>query len=150
VSEKKIESWLALALLILLFGQSVSAAARTSLTIDEGLHITSGYSILRTGDYELIEEHPPLIKEMAALPLLLIPDLPDPRRYRVGCAKQWRAWRAIHTVHLVRVMKQWLQPYRPFDRVVYAARVPNCAAGSLASARSFFDGQVIWPEAGPG
>jgi hypothetical protein len=112
--------WLALFLLVILFGQTGLTASRTSLTTDEGLHITSGYSILRTGDYRLIEEHPPLIKLLAALPLLPVTDLADPRTLP--------AWEADSTtpdtVHLVRVMKQWLQPYRPFDRVVYAARVP--------------------------
>jgi len=34
----------------LLFAQAVTAAARLSLTSDEGSHITSGYTILRTGD----------------------------------------------------------------------------------------------------
>ena len=112
--------WIVVALLLLLFAQTAFTATRTSLTIDEGLHITSGYSILRTGDYRLIEEHPPLVKLLAALPLLPVSDLADPRTLP--------AWKSDSTtpdtVHLVRVMKQWLQPYRPFDRVVYAARVP--------------------------
>ena len=73
-----VEWSLAIALLLLFFVQTASAINRTSLTIDEGLHITSGYSILRTGDYRLVEEHPPLVKLMATWPLLLVPDLPDP------------------------------------------------------------------------
>src|SRR5512137_99231 len=67
----RLPQWIAVLLLGLLFLQTAGSAVRTSLTTDEGLHITSGYSIWRTGDYRLIEEHPPLIKMLATLPLLL-------------------------------------------------------------------------------
>ncbi len=116
----RLVQWAALVLLLALFAQAAFTATRTSLTIDEGLHITSGYSILRTGDYALIEEHPPLVKVLAALPLLSVSDLADPRTLPA-----WESGSATSdTLHLVRVMKQWLQPYRPFDRVVFMARVP--------------------------
>ena len=65
-------------LLCVIFAQAVGSAARTSMTIDEGLHITSGYTILRTGDYRLVEEHPPLVKLLQAVPLLPVPDLAEP------------------------------------------------------------------------
>ena len=112
--------WAAALLLWLIFAQAVLTASRTSITIDEGLHITSGYAILRTGDYRLIEEQPPLVKALAALPLLSVSDLADPR-----ALSAWESDSATpDTIRLVGVMKQWLQPYRPFDRVVYLARVP--------------------------
>jgi hypothetical protein len=112
--------WTAVLLLGLLFAQTMLTASRTSLTIDEGLHITSGYSMLRTGDFRLVEEHPPLVKLLAALPLLPVRDLPDPRPL-----SGWEVDPSVpDTVQLVQVMKHWLQPYRPFDRVVFAARVP--------------------------
>ena len=125
--------WAAVALLIALFAQAALAAARTSLTIDEGLHITSGYSILRTGDFRLIEEHPPLVKLLAALPLLPVRDLADPKML-----PGWEPEAGVSdTVRLVRVMKQWLQPYRPFDRIVYAARVPIMLLSLLLGAVVF-------------
>ena len=125
--------WIAVFLLWLLFTQTALAAARTSLTVDEGLHITSGYSIWRTGDYRLIEEHPPLIKLLASLPLLLVPDLPDPKTL-----PDWEPQPGVSdTVQLVRVMKHWLQPYRPFDRVVFAARVPIMLLSLLLGAVVF-------------
>jgi 4-amino-4-deoxy-L-arabinose transferase-like glycosyltransferase len=127
------EYLLAVCLLWALFAQTALTAARTSLTIDEGLHITSGYSILRTGDFRLIEEHPPLIKALAALPLLSVPDLADPRTLPEWDARAGEA----DTVHLVRVMKHWLQPYRPFDRVVFATRVPIMLLSLLL-------GAVVW------
>ncbi len=43
---------------------------RESLTWDEGDHIFAGYMSLRTGDFGLNPEHPPMTKMVAALPLL--------------------------------------------------------------------------------
>jgi len=129
----RLSQWAAVLLLWLLFAQTAGSAIRTSLTTDEGLHITSGYSILRTGDFRLIEEHPPLIKLLAALPLLPVRDLPDPRTL-----PGWEPEVGVSdTVQLVRVMKHWLQPYRPFDRVVYATRVPIMLLSLLLGAVVF-------------
>src|SRR3989344_4140327 len=41
-----------------------------SITTDESPHIVSGYSYLTQKDMRLNPEHPPLIKDLAALPLL--------------------------------------------------------------------------------
>ena len=41
-------------LLLLFFGQVLSAATQTSLTSDEGPQLTSGYAYLVTGDPRLI------------------------------------------------------------------------------------------------
>ncbi|MEK7631373.1 MAG: glycosyltransferase family 39 protein [Patescibacteria group bacterium] len=40
-------------------------------TIDEGVHLAAGVSYWQTGDYRLNEEHPPLVKLLAALPVIL-------------------------------------------------------------------------------
>src|SRR5712672_625478 len=42
----------------------------TSPTYDETVHLVAGYSYLITHDYRLNPEHPPLVKMIAALPLL--------------------------------------------------------------------------------
>lgn len=42
----------------------------TSPTYDETVHLVAGYSYLVTHDYRLNPEHPPLVKMIAALPLL--------------------------------------------------------------------------------
>ncbi|MGO9094485.1 MAG: ArnT family glycosyltransferase [Bryobacteraceae bacterium] len=52
-------------------------AAGESPTWDEGIHLAAGYSYLKTGDFRLNQEHPPLFKLLAALPLLAVnPRLP--------------------------------------------------------------------------
>ncbi|MBI2454242.1 MAG: hypothetical protein HYV54_01570, partial [Parcubacteria group bacterium] len=41
-----------------------------AITTDESPHISAGYSYLTQQDMRLNPEHPPLIKDLAALPLL--------------------------------------------------------------------------------
>lgn len=55
-----------------------------SITGDEIAHIPAGYSYLRTREIVLNPMHPPLVKELAALPLVwLYPDIPlDAERIR--------------------------------------------------------------------
>ncbi len=59
---------LLLALMALLAG---GAARRESVTFDELAHISAGVSYLQTLDMRMNEEHPPLAKAVAALPLVL-------------------------------------------------------------------------------
>lgn len=47
-----------------------SSAAKEAITTDEAPHITAGYTYLKFQEYRLNPEHPPLIKDIAALPLL--------------------------------------------------------------------------------
>src|SRR5262245_33811507 len=63
---------LSLILLAVLFLQGLIFIGESSQTSDEAAHLAAGYSYLKTGDFRLNREHPPLIKEWAALPLLLI------------------------------------------------------------------------------
>ena len=115
---------LAYALLLVLFTQVTLAARYTSITLDEPLHITSGYASLVTGDYRLVEEHPPLLKMVQALPLLLAqPSLPDPRDVPGWDEKD-----------LIVVSQHVVVPYRPIESLVFAARVPTMLVGVLLAA----------------
>ncbi len=50
-----------------------------SVTSDEAAHLPAGYSYLRTGDFRLNPEHPPLAKLVCALPVLAFhPKVPIP------------------------------------------------------------------------
>ena len=123
-----------LGLLLLWFALTAQAATRTSLTIDEPLHITSGYACLRTGDYRLVEEHPPLVKMLEAAPLLLArPPLPDPRTIS-GWAD----------ADLLQVTYGVLTPYRPLDRIIYPARVPVMLLGVLLAALVYRWAAELW------
>ena len=57
-------------LLAILVTQLALSIRQESITWDEDDHIYSGYMALKTGDHGLNPEHPPLVKMLAALPLL--------------------------------------------------------------------------------
>jgi len=119
---------LALALLCYFLGQALSNATATSLTIDEGLHITSGYTIWRTGDYRLIEEHPPLVKLWLALPLLPVPDLADPTTLP---AWQDAASPTTESLPLLQMTQQLLYPYEPVDSWLFPGRAMSALLGII-------------------
>src|SRR5262245_33765202 len=55
----------------------ITAMGAASAVVDEPAHLTSGYIALTEGDLRVNREHPPLVKVLAALPLLsLHPTLP--------------------------------------------------------------------------
>jgi len=69
------KNWVSLTaatLLLLMFVVMVSSARGDSAIRDEMPHIAAGYSYLTTGDYRINPEHPPLIKDLAAVPLLAL------------------------------------------------------------------------------
>jgi 4-amino-4-deoxy-L-arabinose transferase-like glycosyltransferase len=57
-------------LLAILACQLALTAKRTSITWDEDDHIYAGYMSLKRADFGLNPEHPPLVKQLAAIPLL--------------------------------------------------------------------------------
>lgn len=59
------------ALLVLMFLLAGGAALRESASVDEISHVGSGLSYLQALDLRLNEEHPPLAKAIAAIPLVL-------------------------------------------------------------------------------
>ena len=49
---------------------AITSIMGDAVTVDESPHITAGYSYLRFQDFRLNPEHPPLVKDIAAFPLL--------------------------------------------------------------------------------
>lgn len=63
--------WISLGLIVLFsFILMFSASIQESATMDELAHIPSGYGYVKYFDYRLNPEHPPLVKALAAFPLL--------------------------------------------------------------------------------
>jgi Dolichyl-phosphate-mannose-protein mannosyltransferase len=60
----------AVGLLTGMFLVMLGSSGKDALTMDEPLHITAGYTYLRFRDARLNPEHPPLLKLLAAVPLL--------------------------------------------------------------------------------
>ena len=63
--------WAAVALLLAVFAaQNIIEMRRETCSSDEVVHLPAGYTYLVKQDFRLNPEHPPLIKELCALPLL--------------------------------------------------------------------------------
>jgi tetratricopeptide (TPR) repeat protein len=60
-------------LLVVLMAELWLSVSRETQTWDEGAHIYAGYSYWTRGDFGINPEHPPLVKLVAALPLLSLP-----------------------------------------------------------------------------
>jgi hypothetical protein len=69
---KKEANIIASCLLVLMFFLAVLSVQDDSATYDEISHISAGYSYLTKKELRVNPEHPPLIKDLAALPLLFL------------------------------------------------------------------------------
>lgn len=106
----------AFSLLAAVFFLCVFSMAGDSLTMDEKAHIPAGYSYLAKQDMRLNPEHPPLIKDLAAFPLLFIKGINFP-----SDIKDWNE----------EVNGQWGFGYNfffnsgnPADKMIFWARIP--------------------------
>jgi len=59
-------------LLLLFVAHALSASLIKTPTYDEPVHLGAGLSYLRTREFKVNLQHPPLLKELAALPLVLV------------------------------------------------------------------------------
>jgi len=59
-------------LLLILGVQCLFVAEKTGQTTDETFYSGSGYPMVRYNNYEFLGEHPPLVTQLGALPLLMI------------------------------------------------------------------------------
>jgi hypothetical protein len=82
ISNKK-TNILAAILLSLMFLLAVFSVKDDSPTSDEIAYITAGYSYLTQKSYHLNPEHPPLIKDLSAIPLLFL-NLNFPKEHSYG------------------------------------------------------------------
>jgi 4-amino-4-deoxy-L-arabinose transferase-like glycosyltransferase len=111
--------WLASGLLLLLLLQGLVFITESSQTSDEAAHLAAGYSYLLTRDFRLNPEHPPLLKELAALPLLpLRLEFPFGPLWEI--AEEWNIGRLF--VHENRV---------PNDTLLLLGRLPTLVLSLL-------------------
>jgi tetratricopeptide (TPR) repeat protein len=111
---------------IVFLGQGAWFIAANSQTYDEAIHLCAGYSYLATGDFRSNPEHPPLMKELAALPVWLCYRLPIP----AGLNEADGDTDAEYVV-----ARRFLYENAPSgpsaDRVLNLARVPALLLGTL-------------------
>ncbi|MEP6809788.1 MAG: glycosyltransferase family 39 protein [Chthoniobacterales bacterium] len=94
----------------------LSALAHKSITTDEIIHIPAGYYHLFAGNYTINNEHPPLVKMIAALPMLFVqPDEPPlhPLEQLESHIRTDEAYAAFWTANAAR-----------FETICFWARVP--------------------------
>lgn len=103
-------------LLAFVFVVSLLSVKGDSLTMDELAHLPAGYSYLTQKDMRLNPEHPPLVKDLAAFPLLFIRDINFPAE-----AKAWQE----------EVNSQWdfgreflFRSNNPADQIIFWGRIP--------------------------
>ncbi len=123
-----VRRWLPLLLLLAFFAQGAIHARHASLTFDEGPHLAVGYATLRTGDFRLqpVHIHPPLANVLAAAPLLLQRDLPDPREID--------GWE-VSSLSAITDAVVWQYPHP--RRLAIAGRIPILLLGLLLGALIF-------------
>jgi 4-amino-4-deoxy-L-arabinose transferase-like glycosyltransferase len=118
-------------LLALLFLQGLVFIGESSQTSDEAAHLAAGYSYLTRGDFRLNPEHPPLMKELAALPLLPL-GLDFPTGPLWESAEEWNIGQIF--VHENRV---------PNDTLLFLARLPTLMLSVLLGAAMFLWGRRL-------
>ena len=103
-------------LLIFVFLISIFSMKDDSVTMDEVAHLPAGYSYLTQRDMRLNPEHPPLIKDLAAIPLLFIKEIKFPSEI-----KEWQE----------DINGQWGFGYNflyhsgnPVDKMIFWGRIP--------------------------
>jgi hypothetical protein len=122
------QRWIAVALMGILFAQLVTTVPRLSLTADEPVYMGAGYAFLRSGDLRLATaaQHPPLMQELVALPLLLQP------------GPELEALEGWDTAEMARFAPAFVTWYGDaLDEATFAARLPVIGLALLWSAFLF-------------
>ncbi|MFN7973797.1 MAG: glycosyltransferase family 39 protein [Acidobacteriota bacterium] len=68
---------------------ALSAISRLGVITDEPAHIASGFALLTRGEMKLNHEHPPLVKLLAALPILGLHAPIDPADPDYAAGREW-------------------------------------------------------------
>jgi len=119
-------------------GLAVTSLRQKSATYDEASHLPAGYSYWAFGDFRLNPEHPPLVKLIAASPLLLMD---------VRVEEQSQGWRLRRQWEFGR---RFLYHWNDADRLLFWARLTSVALGAALAvsvflwARQRFGRKVAW------
>src|SRR3989344_1057643 len=112
----RLTNLIAAGLLIFVFLITVFSMKDDSLTMDELAHLPAGYSYLTQKDMRLNPEHPPLIKDLAAIPLLFIPNINFPsdiKAWKTDINGQWDFGNAL-----------LFHSGNPAEKMIFWGRIP--------------------------
>lgn len=126
------------ALLLLLATVQVATMSGETQTWDEGIEIASGYGYVRTGEYRIAIDHPPLARLIAIIPLLwLNPSMPSEEEF----------WKLPGDVE--RGQTLLYQNRVAADDIVFVARIPMVIATVLlAGVAAWWTRRSFGPAAG--
>jgi hypothetical protein len=108
-------------------GLSVHAMRMNSATFDEGAHLPAGYTHLALGDHRLNPEQPPLVKLLAAAPLLAVRPQLRTDDLAWALARQWEFGR------------RFLYRWNDADRLLFLGRLPVVALASCLLVAVFLE-----------
>ncbi len=123
-----------LILFIVFFVQGVFFISANSPTYDEAAHLAAGHSYFARRDFRLNPEHPPLIKQLLALPLFVgyrIAFNPDPQHWSKG---------DDYLIGQDLLYKSIL----PADRILLLSRLPNLLIGGILVALTGWWAYRLW------
>ncbi len=104
-----------------------------SVTGDEVAHLAAGFSYLVTGDFRLNMQHPPLIKALAGVPLLVLDLKPVPGSPGWEEANEWTFGRDFLTNNRV-----------PMKVILFLGRLPMVAVGVAMGLILFLWAIQLW------
>jgi 4-amino-4-deoxy-L-arabinose transferase-like glycosyltransferase len=118
------------ALLALMASQMLSVIRQKSITVDEVVMIPAAYYHLAAANCQLVHEHPPLVKILAAVPLLFLqPDESDPAKLGHAPDSPVGKWTYCE--------RFWEDNPAIFESVSFWARVPMIALSVLTGVLLF-------------
>ena len=110
-----------LILFIVFFVQGVFFISANSPTYDEAAHLAAGYSYFARRDFRLNPEHPPLIKQLLALPLFV--------GYRIAFNPDPQHWSNADDYLIGQDLLY--KSILPADRILLFSRLPNLLIGGI-------------------
>src|SRR3989339_1132224 len=96
---EKYQKYIVAAILAIMLAISIGTALGDAAIMDEVAHIPSGYSYIKYHDYRLNPEHPPILKDLAGIPLqfLNVTFPTDEQFWATDANGQWNAgWRFMY------------------------------------------------------
>jgi Dolichyl-phosphate-mannose-protein mannosyltransferase len=111
---------------LLYAGLAVASLRGHSATFDEGTHLPSGYTYLALRDHRLNPEQPPLVKLLAAAPLLPLSPVFKADDFAWSEARQWELGR------------RFLYRWNDADRLLFRGRVAVVTLGAALGLAVFF------------
>jgi Dolichyl-phosphate-mannose-protein mannosyltransferase len=121
------EAALLVAAILIQAGLSILAMRGNSATFDEGAHLPAGYTHLVLGDHRLNPEQPPLVKLLAAVPLLFVHPVVDVDDRAWVEGRQWEFG------------QRFLYRWNDADRLLFLGRLPVVALASCLLAAVYFE-----------